>query len=301
MAFSSLNNFRILSWPLYVPNLSSASADPDRIQIPELETNGFPIRLMRYRVAAGALAAEAKRLGRPLRVVDLGCEKGWLKLFTPADAVEHWTGLDWFPRVEDLKKSGYDQVIDANFDLHLPLETASADAVVSLHVFEHLPRPGSTMSEVSRVLKPGGIFFGGAPTMPGFLASLREKWFRTQLKKGKIAEGGHINSLPPGRWRRLTYEVGMEAELVTGTHAIRLTGNPLENQEWWSRLNQFWGACFPSLGSDCYILARRGGAWTEVPVPINGKERRTRPLWIAGAIACVVLVGVAVWQWLKMF
>ena len=40
----------------------------------------------------------------------------------------------------------------------LPFAAASFDAVLASHVMEHLPRPERALSEVTRVLKPGGRF-----------------------------------------------------------------------------------------------------------------------------------------------
>ncbi|MGW1775100.1 class I SAM-dependent methyltransferase [Streptomyces sp. NPDC002104] len=39
---------------------------------------------------------------------------------------------------------------------HLPLDGASADLVSMIRVMHHIPDPGPTLSEIARVLKPGG-------------------------------------------------------------------------------------------------------------------------------------------------
>ncbi len=248
----------------------------------------YPVRLLRYWWAGQALAEESRRLGRPLRVLDLGCERGWLKYFTPPGAVEHWKGLDWNPKREDLRLAGYDEVVHANFDEMLPVDSASVDAVVSLHVFEHLPRPGATCAEVSRVLRSGGIFLAGAPTMPQVLARLREAWFRSQVKRGVIIPGGHINSISPSRWHRMVYDVGLEPEFVTGSHAIRLSGSFLESLRWWVRLNQIWGGLFPSLGSECYLRARRVPSWVESAPALRRRTRIPQVAWASMAAAAVL-------------
>lgn len=261
-----------------------------------LEEADYSVRLLRYWWAGQALAVESKRLGRPLQVVDLGCERGWLKHFTPEGVVERWIGLDWNPQAEVTKLAQYDEVHHANFDEALPLTTGIADAVVSLHVFEHLPRPGSTMAEVSRLLKPGGIFLGGAPTMPDWPARLRERFFRKQLREGNLPAGGHITVLSPKRWRSLATDVGMETEFVTGSHAFRRTGSSLENQRWWIRLNQFWGGLFPSLGSEAYIMARRSAGWVAKTDRLGGEDPHRRKTWIALATATVItLAALAAW------
>jgi SAM-dependent methyltransferase len=257
-----------------------------------LATAKYPVRLLRYWWAGHALRQEAQRLGRPLRVVDLGCERGWLKHFTPEGAVAHWTGLDWNVQAEVTRLAGYHEVHNANFDEPLPLGSGVADAVVSLHVFEHLPRPGITMAEVGRVLRPGGIFLAGAPTMPHWLARLRERYFRRRFQEGKVAPGGHITVLSPERWRSLAEDAGMDVGFVTGSHALRLTGSPLENWRGWVRLNQLWGALLPSLGSECYILARRKGVWQEGPARLAPEDPHWRPLWVTLGALSIALLGL---------
>lgn len=261
----------------------------------------FSVRLLRYWWAGQALAAESKRQGRALVVVDLGCERGWLKHFTPKGVVEKWIGLDWNPQPEVKDLAKYDEVKHANFDARLPLDDGIADVVVSLHVFEHLLRPGSTMAEVSRLLKPGGVFLGGTPTMPDWLARLREKHFRKQLQHGQVAAGGHITVLSPIRWESLVKDVGLNLEFITGSHAIRLTGSRLENWRWWIRLNQLWGALFPSLGSECYLQARRDSTTIMETDRLAPEDPHNRKLWIAlGATTTMLLIAAFIWAFASL-
>ena len=255
-----------------------------------LQQAHYPVRLLRYWWAGQALRGESERLGRPLTVVDLGCERGWLKHFTPEGVVEHWIGIDWVVQQEVSKIAAYDEVHQANFDDHLPLSGGKADAVVSLHVFEHLPRPGITMAEISRLLKPGGIFLGGAPTMPDWIARLRERYFRHRLESGKIANGGHITVLSPTRWRALAQDAGLDVEFATGSHLVRHTGSFLENHRWWIRLNQIWGSLFPSLGSECYLQARRTAPRTEATARLAPKDSHWRGWWIGLGVAALLTV-----------
>jgi ubiquinone/menaquinone biosynthesis C-methylase UbiE len=45
----------------------------------------------------------------------------------------------------------------------LPLEDKSCDAFVSLETIEHIEKPEDLLKEVSRILKPGGIFICSTP------------------------------------------------------------------------------------------------------------------------------------------
>ena len=40
----------------------------------------------------------------------------------------------------------------------IPLPTKSIDLITALHLFKHSPNPNRTFQEISRVLKPGGLF-----------------------------------------------------------------------------------------------------------------------------------------------
>jgi len=294
----SLKRFPFLNYPLdplaHVGQRIPANAKT-RLHA-HLREARYSIRLLRYWWAGQALKAESERLGRPLCVVDLGCERGWLKHFTPKGAVSKWIGLDWNPQPEVRNLAQYNEVHHANFDEHLPVESAIADAVVSLHVFEHLLRPGSTMAEVSRVLKPGGIFLAGAPTMPHWLAKRREKHFRRLLQQGKLAAGGHITVLSPDRWKSLAADAGMQVEFATGSHAIRRTGSVLENSRLWVRLNQLWGGLFPSLGSECYTMARRDETRIAQSDRLGPEDPHRRSLWITvAATASAIMLGLGTW------
>lgn len=285
-----------LSWPL-IRNDETAARVPaeDDSLIGHLRGSAYAIRLLRYWWVGQAIAEESRRQGRPLRVLDVGCERGWLKYFTPPEAVETWVGLDWDVRHECVKHAGYDEVLQANFDEPLPVPSGTFDVVVSNHVMEHLPRPGSTMAEVSRTLRMGGIFLGGSPTMPSWLASLREWWLRRQLRLGRVAPGGHINCLSPQRWKSLMHDTGLKPEFVTGSHALRFTGSWLENQRWWIRLNQLWGGLFPSLGSECYVCGRRQPAWVSQTRIVKQADAHWRPLW--ATLAGVVALALAFLAW----
>lgn len=292
-----LSRFSFLSFPLhpFTETLAKLPAQSATRLKQHLENAAFSMRLVRYWWAGQALARESRRQGRPLQVVDVGCERGWLKHFTPDGVVDRWIGLDWNPRDEVHKLAGYDEVHHANFDETLPLPSGLADAVVSLHVFEHLPRPGATIAEISRLLKPGGIFLGGSPTMPHWLARLRESYFRRRLHQGRLAHGGHITVLSPSRWQNLALDAGLTPEFVTGSHLIRSTGSRLENYRWWLRLNQFWGGLFPALGSEVYMQARRTPAWVSSSDKLSSHDPHWRPLWLGlgAAVFALLITGAA--------
>lgn len=294
---SAFRHVPFIQWPLVRNDEFLAKAgNADGVLVQHLSRSVFSIRMLRYWWVGQAIAEESRRQGRPLRVLDVGCERGWLKFFTPEGAVERWVGLDWDVRRECLENARYDEVIRANFDEVFPVESGCMDVVVNNHVMEHLPRPGSTMAEISRVLRVGGIFLGGSPTMPHWLASLRESWLRRKLRLGQVVPGGHINCLSPKRWRNLMTDTGLEPEFVTGSHGVRFTGSWLESQRWWIRLNQFLGGLFPSLGSECYVCGRRSAFWAAHTKLKKQPDAHWRPVWAGFAATVAVMIAFSTWS-----
>lgn len=103
-----------------------------------------------------------KWMGKNKKVLDMGCRDGILtRHFIEQNEV---TGLDIDKlALEDCKKNLNIETIWADFSLQIPLPTSSFDVVVAGEVIEHLPYPEIIISEVSRILKPGGLFIGSVP------------------------------------------------------------------------------------------------------------------------------------------
>jgi len=53
----------------------------------------------------------------------------------------------------------------------LPLIDNSVDVIINKAVLEHVPNPEQVVSEIYRILKPGGIIYTSVPFMQGFHAS----------------------------------------------------------------------------------------------------------------------------------
>ena len=204
-----------------------------------------------------------------------------MKDFTGGVPDAEWVGLDMKIDHDALKRCGYHEAHQCDFDRPLPLPDHSVDVVVFLHVIEHLPRPSFTMRELSRILRPGGLLLTGSPVAPGLIAWARERQLRSRLRKGTVKAGGHINSMDCPRWRALVENSDLDLEMLTGTFLARWSGNPLENHAWWLRLNQLWGALFPSLGGEVYIAARKPAAIARL-APVAARGVLTPSMWKTG-------------------
>ncbi|QFU74432.1 class I SAM-dependent methyltransferase [Halioglobus maricola] len=90
-------------------------------------------------------------------VVDIGCGKGASRaIFQEVAPRMNWLGLEV---ADTYNKPKVDQI--RFFNGHeIPLESNSVDYCYSRQVFEHVRQPEKLLSEIYRVLKKGGIFFG---------------------------------------------------------------------------------------------------------------------------------------------
>jgi ubiquinone/menaquinone biosynthesis C-methylase UbiE len=128
------------------------------------------------------------------RVLEVGCGLGHL--------------LSWF--VKDYQTFGIDinawalsqarrNVPQASFALLSaedlsPFPDATFQIVVSKHNLEHLPHPEKSISEISRILAPGGLFLMATPNMDSYMHRLKkENWIGYRDKT-------HISLKPPAEW-----------------------------------------------------------------------------------------------------
>jgi SAM-dependent methyltransferase len=100
-------------------------------------------------------------IGQGRHVLDLGCRSGALtRHFLEGNDV---VGVDVdraaLAKAEEL---GID-VITADVEEPLPLESESFDAVVAGELLEHVRFPQALVAEARRVLRPGGVFVGSVP------------------------------------------------------------------------------------------------------------------------------------------
>lgn len=91
-------------------------------------------------------------------LMDFGCgTRPYESLFT---GISRYVGVDFEGGGNDYQKNRVDVFYDGK---KLPFEDASFDHVLSTEVVEHIFNPDEIMSEINRVLRPGGTFLLTCP------------------------------------------------------------------------------------------------------------------------------------------
>ncbi|MBL7864396.1 MAG: class I SAM-dependent methyltransferase [Cyclobacteriaceae bacterium] len=112
----------------------------------------------------------------PGRLLDIGCGSGW---FMYEMREKGWEVMGVEP-----SHAGAETGRKANLDIHEGdlLSTSYSsdyfDYIRLNHAFEHIPDPAEVLTEIRRILKPGGKVFIGVPNVASFNAKVfRQYWY----------------------------------------------------------------------------------------------------------------------------
>jgi len=171
-------------------------------------------------------------------VLDIGCGEGRHSIGLYVDREVNAIGIDLSP--EDLKiaKSRIKDftVTDTNNsscafgvgDIQsLPFKDNAYDAVICSEVLEHLESLGNAVSEIVRVLKPGGVL---AVSVPRFIPELICWKLSSEYSK---TPGGHVRIF---RQKNLKQLILKESVSYTSFHWAHALHSPY----WWLKC-VFWG------------------------------------------------------------
>jgi SAM-dependent methyltransferase len=213
----------------------------------------------------GALRAVESRFYQEFEfvepILDLGCGDGQFVTVTFDTkinvGVDPWTG----PVREAVRRGGYHHVIQ-NEGALLPFENSRFNTVFSNSVLEHIPDLQPVIDEISRVLKPEGMFYFCVPNHQ-FLSNLSiarffdkigvkfaARWYRNFFNY--ISRHHHCDS--PETWQR------------------RLEAAGFEVVKWWHYFSPRalatleWGHYF---GLPAWIIHAITGEWILVKKPWN--------------------------------
>uniref|UniRef100_UPI0040474931 class I SAM-dependent methyltransferase n=1 Tax=Flavobacterium sp. TaxID=239 RepID=UPI0040474931 len=115
-------------------------------------------------------------------ILDIGCGYGWCELNFLERGAKKIVGVEISATdLDTIKKNISDDRLELRVSnaTNLPFESNSFDSVVSWEVIEHIPRGTENImfSEVSRVLKPGGVFYMSTPRKSFLSNTLDPAWW----------------------------------------------------------------------------------------------------------------------------
>jgi ubiquinone/menaquinone biosynthesis C-methylase UbiE len=186
--------------------------------------------------------------------LDFGCGDGFFAsvTFKQISTIKKLVGIDVVSndRCDEAKaKKRYDKLVLYNGE-KLPFKSKTFDTVVSNCVFEHIPNIGQSVSEIHRVLKPGGYCVTSVMTNAWDEMLLGRKivgfWYANWMRKKQV----HVSLLSKNNWKKLFEKTGFEV--------IEQTGYVGERCALWLDLAHYLS--FPSL-----IWYKLTGNWTLFP------------------------------------
>ncbi len=223
----------------------------------------FPVRMLRYWFTYHLLAAEYRRFGRALEILELGVHNGQMRTFAQfaaerirdraqAPRWSRWVGVDAVPKRNILRRAGYKDVVQADIEARNVALPDGFDTVICLHILEHTADPGGALRKVAAALRPGGSVIGGSPVLPHFLIGLRERQLHRTAQRL-----GHVTVFSPARVRELAEAAGLTIEFLSGAYFMRHKGFILENSRAWLKFNLKWGRAVPWWPGEIHWLARK--------------------------------------------
>lgn len=261
-----MKNLRSVLWDDETLASNAAARDPEFGITARAASRRLPFRLLRYWFIDRLLREEALRRGRRLRVLEVGVHRGQMKAFVDgAAAVEghgpylSWDAVDCALDAVRLRSLGYGKLHDADLEdaadlrnLEEAVGEGTYDAVIVLHLLEHLHEPERVLASLSRSLAPGGVVLGGFPVLPDWLVPLRERQLRRSARPF-----GHVSAFSPRRLERMARACGFATDYQAGAFGLRASGSRLEDSALWMRVNLLFGAVFPAWPGELYWRIRR--------------------------------------------
>jgi ubiquinone/menaquinone biosynthesis C-methylase UbiE len=228
----------------------------------------FRLRQARYQALAEDVARHAQdhfaRTGRKLDLLDVGVGDGVSMRYLEVNAgAEHirYHGVDLFPKgAHRVYKADQWRLTQVDLEHGMPqVPSERYDLVICEQVLEHLQTCEQGLSELIRVLRPGGLLIVGVPIFAHGVHQLRAHLVRLlRLTKPR----GHVQSFSQRSFlRMLDATAALEVQQVRGFRIV--SGGilrPLEYYRWWWRLNRRLGALVPSLCVEIQVIARKKAA-----------------------------------------
>ena len=229
---------------------------------------GGPIETVRRLFVQTLAGRIARRFGSSGRVLDIGCGDGKLLVALAARGFTG-TGVELNSRVQERLPPGSDVQVCVGTLAQAAFPDASFRVVVLRHVLEHLRDPLAVLTEVRRIIEPGGGLVIAVPNLASWQARLtRDRWFHLDLPR-------HLFHFTP---QALAIALARTGFRVTRLSHFSFEQNPYGwLQSGFNLAGGRWSALY-------YQIRAQGSAHAQPP----------RPLVIAAATALMpVCIGLA--------
>lgn len=221
----------------------------------------YPMRILRYWFIYHFLRIEHQRRTSPLSICEIGIDSGQMLQFmqsateTPGISPVQWSswvGVDCCVQHDALAGLGYTRCLQADVERSEDWLCGDYDAIILLHVMEHLYEPERVFGKIASRMKPGSVIVGGFPSVPHWCVRLREPRLRANPKPWS-----HRSAFSPKRVKDIAQMHGLDLDFFAGAFLLRASGLFLEDYAWWLRLNLLFGGLFPSWPGETYWVMRK--------------------------------------------
>jgi len=180
------------------------------------------LRGLKYRGLAAYLKVICRGRDR-IRLLELGCSDGDLLEAVHGNPRIFATGLDYNERdIAYCRSKGYDAIRSDLESASFP--TDEFDVAVALQVVEHFQDPVRTVSEIYRILRPGGYFFAVMPCISHIKARLAGRRWK------HLGPPGHLWYFTPRSLSKFIERIGFQTMYSSGlnhhAHAHILARKP---------------------------------------------------------------------------
>ncbi len=121
------------------------------------------------------ISSYVSKTNSKITILDIGCGDGVYEKLLPRDIFDNLykIGVDFSKKQLKKAKKYFDKTNQVDLDSDkLPINDKSIDLVICSEVLEHLFFPEKVISEISRVLKPGGVVLITVPNFPSLQTRL---------------------------------------------------------------------------------------------------------------------------------
>jgi len=136
----------------------------------------------------------------PGRILDYGCGLGFL--LSAINPLWERFGYEPFPDTANYVRTHFENIqVGESVDELSTFSSSPFDAIICYHVLEHLADPVKTFSNLTAMLKPGGLLIVGTPNIHSWCA----RWFRGNFR---LLGNGHLCLMGPSHLRNLYRQYG---------------------------------------------------------------------------------------------